>query len=149
MGDREPPRSRAAYAVFQPMQTRWNDNDQYGHLYNATYVELFDEAMNMSLLDLGFLDHRAGGPIQVVVENGCTYFREVAYPDRLEIGLRVAHVGRSSIRVELGMFRSGEETEAARAHFTLVTVDNATRRPLPTPQTQRDALQNLRRPMDG
>ncbi len=149
MGDREPPRSRAAYAVFQPMQTRWNDNDQYGHLYNATYVELFDEAMNMSLLDLGFLDHRAGGPIQVVVENGCTYFREVAYPDRLEIGLRVAHVGRSSIRVELGMFRSGEETEAARAHFTLVTVDNATRRPLPTPQAQRDALQDLHRPMDG
>lgn len=144
MSEREPPRYRTAYAIFQPMQTRWNDNDQFGHMYNATYTELFDEAMNMTLLGLGFLDHRGSDPIQVVVENGCTYFREVAHPDRLEIGLRVDRLGGSSIRLEMGMFRAGEETEAARAHFTLVTVDNATHRPVPTPEAQRTALLSLR-----
>lgn len=146
MSEREPPRSRAAYAVFQPMQTRWNDNDQFGHMYNATYTELFDEAMNMTLQGLGFLDYRGGGPIQVVVENGCSYFREVAHPDRLEIGVRVDHLGNSSIRLQMGMFREGETTEAARAHFALVTVDNATRRPVPTPEAQRKALSGLRGP---
>lgn len=143
MSDREPPRDRAAYAVFQPMQTRWNDNDQFGHMYNATYTELFDEAMNMTLLGSGLLDHRSGGPIMVVVENGCTYFREVSYPDPLQIGLRVARIGTTSLRLEMGMFRGSDETEAARGHFTTVIVDNATRRPVPLQDRQRAILQRL------
>ncbi|MCF3972168.1 acyl-CoA thioesterase [Paracoccus salsus] len=143
MNERKPPGTRADYAVFQPMQTRWNDNDQFGHLYNATYTELFDEAMNMTLLERGFLDHRGGGSIQVVVENGCLYFREVAHPDRLEIGLRLTGLGRTSFRLEMGMFRQGDATESARAHFALVNVDHATRRPLPLSDAQRSALQDL------
>ena len=143
MSPRKPPRSRDAYAIFQPMQTRWNDNDQFGHLYNATYIALFDEAMNMTLLGMGLLDHRGPGPIQVVVENGCTYFREVAHPDRLQIGLRVEALGNSSIRIELGMFRETAQAESARAFFVLVTVDNDTRRPIPTPAPQLDAFRSL------
>ncbi|MBU3031464.1 acyl-CoA thioesterase [Paracoccus marinaquae] len=146
MTDREPPRSRDAYVAFQPIQTRWNDNDQFGHMYNVTYYELFDEAMNRCLRALGMLDHHGGDPIQVVVENGCTYFREVAYPDQPVIGLRVTGLGSSSCRIEMGMFRDGEHSEAARAHFILVTVDNATHRPVPTPEAQRDGLKTLMQP---
>ena len=143
MNDREPPRNRRAYAEFQHLQTRWNDNDQFGHIYNATYYELFDEAMNMSLIKRGFLDGSSGGPIQVVVENGCTYFTELSYPDQLEIGVRIEKMGTSSFRLSMGMFRAGQDTESARSHFTMVTVDSATRRPMETPKEQRDALATL------
>lgn len=142
----EPARHRDAYAVFQPMQTRWRDNDQFGHMYNATYLELFDEAMNMSLIDKGFLDYASDGPIMVVVENGCLFLREVAYPDRLTIGLRVAHIGRTSTKFEMGMFRADDPTESARSHFVMVTVDNTTRRPVPIPDEQRAALESMRTP---
>lgn len=142
----DPARHRDAYAVFQPMQTRWRDNDQFGHMYNATYLELFDEAMNMSLIDRGFLDHASGAPIMVVVENGCQFLREVAYPDRLTIGLRVAHIGRSSTRFEMGMFRADDDVESARSHFVMVTVDSATRRPVAIPDEQRAALETMRKP---
>ena len=142
----DPARHRDAYAVFQPMQTRWRDNDQFGHMYNATYLELFDEAMNVSLIDEGLTDHAAGGPIMVVVENGCQFLREVAYPDRLTIGLRVAHIGRTSTRFEMGMFRADDPTESARSHFVMVTVDNTTRRPVPIPDEQRAALEAMRAP---
>lgn len=142
----EPARHRDAYRVFQPMQTRWRDNDQFGHMYNATYLELFDEAMNMSLIDKGFLDHASDGPIMVVVENGCQFLREVAYPDRLTIGLRVAHIGRTSTRFEMGMFRADDDVESARSHFVMVTVDNTTRRPVPIPDEQRAALESMRAP---
>lgn len=145
MTTREPPRSRADYVEFHQMQTRWNDNDQFGHMYNATYYELFDEAMNLSLSARGMLDLKGGGPIQVVVENGCTYFREVAYPDRLEIGLRIASLGKSSIRIEMGMFRPGETVESARSHFVMVTVGAEDHRPVPTPEAQRAALAELLR----
>lgn len=143
MSERRSPRSRDAYAEFQTLQTRWNDNDQFGHLYNVTYHELFDEAMNRSLGARGMLNHRNGAPIQVVVENGCTYFSEVSYPDLLQVGLRVAAMGNSSIRLEMGLFREGEERESAQAHFVLVTVDSGTHRPTPTPADQRKALEQL------
>lgn len=143
MTDREPPRNRADYLQFQALQTRWNDNDQFGHIYNATYYELFDEAMNLCLLPMGMLDFRSGGPIPVVAENGCTYFRELSYPDRLEVGLRVEALGRSSFRIGMGMFRVGDQTEAARAFFAMVNVDNATRRPVPLDPALRQELQAL------
>lgn len=146
MSDRKSPRDRSAYAEFQVLQTRWNDNDQYGHLYNVTYHELFDEAMNRSLSARGMLDHRNGAPIQVVVENGCTYFREVSYPDLLSVGLRVMTLGNSSIRLEMGLFREGEDRESAQAHFVLVTVDSQTRRPTATPPDQRKMLEELASP---
>lgn len=149
MTEREPPRNRSAYAEFQTIATRWNDNDQFGHLYNATYYELFDEAMNMSLISRGMLDHRTGQPIQVVVENGCTYFSEVAYPDLLSIGLVLAGIGESSIRIEMGMFRDAEQIESARAHFTLVSVDHKTHKPLSTPAEQRRALEEMRANPNG
>ena len=144
MAEREPPRSRGAYATFQVVLTRWNDNDQYGHVYNATYYELFDSAMNDWMIGRGMLDHTGDEPINYVAENGCVYFRQVAYPDRLDIGLRLARIGRSSARLEMGMFRQGEDTESARAHFVLVCVDTATRRPVAFPPRQRDLLASLR-----
>lgn len=146
MTTREPPRERSAYAEFQTLQTRWSDNDQFGHIYNATYFELFDEAMNLSLIRRGFLDLAKDGPIQVVVENGCKYFSEVSYPDRIEIGVVLSRMGTSSFRLDMGMFRNGEPRELARSHFIMVTVDNATRRPMPTPEAQRQALATLMLP---
>lgn len=143
MTDREPPRLRAAYAAFEGLQTRWTDNDQYGHIYNATYYTLFDEAMTRALAAIGLPDPAPGKPILVVVENGCTFFRELSYPDALTVGLSVTRLGRASIRVEMGMFRDEDQDEAARAHFTLVTVDATTRRPLPTPPDDRARLAAL------
>ncbi|MFV0383912.1 acyl-CoA thioesterase [Paracoccus sp. (in: a-proteobacteria)] len=149
MTERKTPRRRSDYAEFHTVQTRWNDNDQYGHVYNVAYLELFDEALNRAMVARGLLDHRGEGPIQVVVELGCTYFREISYPDQPAIGLKLADMGRSSLRVEMGMFRDGDDEECAAAFSVLVTVDSATHRPLPTPQAQRDLLRGLVMPEPG
>lgn len=143
MTDRKTPRPRSAYREFHLLETRWRDNDQFGHVYNATYYELFDEGMNRALLSRGMLDHGDDAPLPVVVENGCGYFTEVSYPDRLEIGIVLTHLGGSSFRLEMGMFREGDETEAAQAHFIMVVVDAATRRPVPIPRRDRAALASL------
>lgn len=149
MRDRPTPRARGAYPEMHRLQTRWRDNDQFGHMYNATYFELFDEAMNMALLPRGLLDHRGDGPISVVVENGCVYFREVAYPDPLDIGVLLSRIGNSSFRLELGMFRDGETLEAARAHFSMVAVNPADHCPVPLPDSHRAALSELRQGGEG
>ena len=139
------PEPREAYRRFRPMTTRWLDNDLYGPLNNVVYYSLFDSAVNGYLIDAGALDIHAGGVIGLVVETHCNYFAPLAFPQPVDAGLRVARVGRSSVRYEVGVFGAGEPLAAACGHFVHVYVDRATRRPTPLPARLADALAPLQR----
>lgn len=140
---RAKPFPRSAFAAFNTHQTRWNDNDQFGHLYNVAYFELFDNAMNTWLMARGMLNQTGPDPIPVVAEASCSYLREVSYPDVVEIGICVTHMGNSSFRLVLGMFRTGEDTAAAQSEFTLVFVAPDTHKPRPAPAHFRAELASL------
>lgn len=135
--------SREHYRHFRRLDTRWMDNDVYGHVNNVTYYSYFDTGVNAYLIEKGVLDIHAGATIGLVVETGCRYFAPVAFPDALDIGIRVAHLGNSSVRYEVGVFKAGEETAAAAGHFTHVYVERETRRPAPLPADFRAVLEAL------
>ena len=67
----------------------------------------------------------------------------VGLPQQLEAGLRVAHMGRSSVRYEVGLFAHDAPEAAAAGHFVHVYVDRQTRRPVELPEALRAALQPL------
>jgi acyl-CoA thioester hydrolase len=135
---------RSSYLQFSNLDTRWLDNDVYGHVNNAVYYGFFDTAVNRWLIEAGALDIHAGQSIGLVVETHCNYFQSLAFPQRVQAGLRVAHCGRSSVRYEVGLFAEGAALCAAAGHFVHVYVDRATRRPLPElPSALRQALQAL------
>ncbi|WP_034386942.1 thioesterase family protein [Deinococcus sp. YIM 77859] len=140
---RPTPHPRSAYPYHHAMPTRWADNDVYGHVNNVTYYAYFDTAVNAYLAACGALDVQAGAVIGLVVETGCTFFAPAAFPEMLSVGVRVAHLGRSSVRYELAVFRAGEETACAQGHFVHVYVDRGTRRPVELPQVLRAALEPL------
>lgn len=140
---RPTPHPRAAYCAFHPIQTRWADNDVYGHVNNVTYYSYFDTAVNAHLIAQGALNIEKGHVIGLVVETGCHFFAPAAYPDALEVGFRVSKLGRSSVRYELGVFRQGEETACAQGHFIHVYVDRETRRPTDLPARFREVLEAL------
>ncbi|WP_321342164.1 thioesterase family protein [Breoghania sp.] len=131
MSPRPKPSARCAYRVFRTIQTRWMDNDIYGHMNNVVHYSLFDTAVNGWLIEKGVLDIHAGERVGLVVETGCRYFAEMAFPDVITAGIRVAHRGTSSVRYEVGLFRNDEETASAEGFFIHVYVDRATRKPLP------------------
>jgi acyl-CoA thioester hydrolase len=137
--------AREAYPVFVELVTRWADNDVYGHVNNATYYAYFDTVVNRWLTDHGLLDVHESASFGVIVETGCRYFSSVAFPDVLEIGLRVAKLGNSSVQYELGVFKKGSSECAAEARFVHVYVDRQTRRPVPVPPETRAALAMLTR----
>ncbi|MDQ6628146.1 MAG: acyl-CoA thioesterase [Pseudomonadota bacterium] len=141
--DRPQPVPRAAYRRFVPMTTRWLDNDAYGHLNNVVYYSLFDTAVNGVLIEAGALDLQHGEVAGFVVETGCNYFTPLAFPQPIEVGLRVALIGASSVRYELGVFAVGQAQTAARGHFVHVYVERATRKPVPLPALLRGALEQL------
>ena len=143
MSARPAPSTRADYRAFYQIQTRWMDNDIYGHMNNVVHYSLFDTAVNGWLIGQGVLDIHGGERIGLVVETGCRYFSEMAFPDAVTAGLRVARLGSSSVRYEVGLFRNGEETAAAEGFFIHVYVERATRRPKELDAKLRGALETI------
>lgn len=144
--DRPTPEPRSAYRVFRQITTRWMDNDQYGHVNNVVYYSWFDTAVNAHLIEAGVLDPARGSVIGLVVQTQCQYFAPLAFPQTIEAGIRVARLGSSSVRYEVGLFAQGAPMTAARGHFVHVYVDRATQRPVPLPAALRTALQALQIP---
>ncbi|AHI64405.1 acyl-CoA thioesterase [Burkholderia thailandensis] len=137
------PLPRSAYRHFLPITTRWMDNDVYGHVNNVVYYSYFDTVVNEYLIRRGALDVERGETIGLVVETQCNYFAPLVFPQCVEAGLRVARLGSSSVRYEIGLFAHGEASAAAQGHFVHVYVDRATRRPVPLPEPLRAALAPL------
>ncbi|SFF49291.1 acyl-CoA thioester hydrolase [Fontimonas thermophila] len=135
--------SRHDYPYLQRITTRWKDNDVYGHVNNVEYYSYFDTVINTWLIREGGLDIHAGGVIGVCAESHCRYLDSLAFPDSIDAGLRVAHLGRSSVRYEIGLFREQASTPAAEGWFVHVFVDRASRRPTPIPERLRAALTRL------
>jgi|SRR5690606_5474185 len=138
--------TRADYFIFQPISTRWMDNDVYGHVNNVTYYSYFDTAVNLYLIEEGGLDIRNSPVIGYVVNSSCNYRRGIAYPDRLEAGLRVDRLGNSSVQYGVGIFREGEAEICAHGQFVHVFVDRATEKPVPIPAKLRAALERIQAP---
>lgn len=134
---------RADYRHFQPITTRWHDNDIYGHVNNVTYYSFFDSAVNTYLIEQGGLDIHEGSVVGFVVSSSCDYFASVAYPQAIEVGLRVGKLGNSSVQYELAVFKAGEEQACAAGRFVHVFVERESNRPAAIPDALRQALQRL------
>jgi len=147
---RKPERpARDAFPLFRPLQTRWMDNDVYGHVNNVVYYSYFDTAVNGWYVDEGLLDIATSPTIGLVVETACSYFESVAFPDALEAGIAVTRLGTSSVTYGIGIFKAGAAQAAAAGRFTHVFVDRATNRPAPIPDATRAALARLMRDAPG
>jgi acyl-CoA thioester hydrolase len=135
--------SRSDYRAFRTIATRWMDNDAYGHVNNVVYYSWFDTVVNAWLVDAGLLDITGGETIGLVVETGCRYNRSVAFPENIEAGVRIARLGNSSVRWEVGIFTEGHAEPAATGFFVHVYVDRVSRRPRPLPDHWRERLADL------
>jgi acyl-CoA thioester hydrolase len=137
------PSPREAYRAFRTITTRWMDNDPYGHMNNVVHYSLFDTAVNGWLIEQGVLDIHNGERIGLVVETGCRYFAEMAFPDIVTAGIRVARLGTSSVRYEVGLFRNDEREAAAEGFFVHVYVGRTDRKPKPLNEALRTALERI------
>ena len=136
------PATRAAFRAFHTIPTRWKDNDALGHMNNAEYLSIIDTAVSLWQLDAGF---RLTGPDAlrfVVVETGCRYHAEAGFPDVLHAGLRIGHLGRSSFRYDVGLFRNDEDSACTEGFFTMV-LTTPEGRPMPLPEDVRASLAEL------
>lgn len=134
---------RENFAHFLSIPLRWIDNDMYGHLNNARYYSLYEN----TIMHFHGVIHRLdteNGPVRCFsAENGCRYYAPVKFPATVDCGLRVAHLGNSSVRYELGLFIEGETQVAATGFAAEIFVDVKTERPVRIPDKFRSALASL------
>ncbi len=140
---------RTEFRHFVSIPTRWRDNDLYGHVNNIEYFSFFDTAINSYLIGFGNLDIHAGAGMGVCAESHCKFLAEFSFPDTVECGLRVDHLGSSSVRYSLGLFRAGETAALAEGWFVHVFVDRATRRPTALTPAMRTALEAIHMPVQS
>ena len=137
------PAARADYLHFHSITTRWIDNGAYGHVNNVVYCSWFDTVVNEFLIGHGLLDAARRPAIGLVIQTQSTSFASVAFPDRATAGLRVAALGTSRVRYEIGAFRGDEASAAAQGHFVHVCVDRTMHQPIPIPAPLRAFLQSI------
>jgi len=140
---KEAEETRAGFPHFLAIPTRWMDNDIYGHVNNVVYYSYFDTVINDYLIRAGGLDIHGGPVIGICAESHCRFRAAFAFPEAIEAGLRVAHLGRTSVRYEIGLFGEGAKPAAAVGHFVHVFVNRADMRPVPIPEAIRAALARL------
>lgn len=143
MPDRAPPGTRAGYAAFYTLPTRWADNDAYGHLNNVVHYALFDTAVTLWQMEQGCFDVSGAAVRLLVVESGCRYHAEAAFPDTVHAGLRLGRLGRSSWTTEVGLFANDNLTAFAEGFFAQVQVGSQSGRPEPLGEAVRAALERL------
>lgn len=131
---------RGDYRWFTTITTRWMDNDVYHHVNNVQYYSFFDTAVGAFSLERGILDLGKSPVVGLVVETGCKYFAPIAFPDLVHVGLRIAKIGNSSVRYEIGIFRNDEEDASAEGFFVHVYVDEQNRTPSRIPDHVREKM---------
>ena len=141
---RPTPGRRADYRLFSAIPTRWFDNDIYGHVNNTVYYSYFDTAIAQLLIHRGGLDPWRSEVIGIAAETGCRFHSSLAFPDLVHAGLRVGHLGTTSVRYEIGLFRNEQDGASAEGHFVHVFVERASQRPVPIPDRIRAALESVR-----
>jgi len=144
MTARPKPDKRGAYNYFQMMTTRWMDNDSYRHMNNTTYYAFFDTIVNQYLIENGALDVEKGPVIGLVAETTCCYFRSIGFPSKINVGLRIGHLGNSSIRYEIALFKDEEVEASAQGHFVHVYVNRDSGRPIAIPEKLKSVVGPLR-----
>lgn len=94
-----------------------NDNDPYAHLNNSVYNLLFDTIINKYLIehcslrpasaiskDSDSTQSPEDDAIALVVESHAKFMRPLSFPSRLLLGMRVLHIGNSSVQYDVGVF---------------------------------------------
>jgi acyl-CoA thioester hydrolase len=140
--------NRASYKHFLTIPTRWMDNDVYGHVNNVVYYSYFDTVVNEYLMRHGGLDYRNGAIVGLVVETMCQYKKSLAFPESVDVGLRVAKIGNSSVRFEIGIFKQGDDEPAAFGHFVHVFVARAEQKAVAIPERIRSSLKRISAKID-
>jgi acyl-CoA thioester hydrolase len=134
----------AKFPVVIRIPVQWGDQDAFGHVNNTVPHRWFESARIALFGRIGLLDLRKEqgvGPILAAVS--CDYRRQINFPDTVQVGIRVARVGNSSIAFEHAIVSEAQGAVVAEGTSTTVVFDYQAHKSHPVPETVRRAIEAL------
>ncbi|WP_018111564.1 acyl-CoA thioesterase [Thermus igniterrae] len=125
------------FPVVVPVEVRFRDLDALGHVNNAVYLSYFEVARVAYFAHLE-RDWLAKGHF-ILARAEVDFLRPVHLGDRVEVGVRVVRLGRSSFDMEYLLTAQGEP--AARGKTVQVWLEGG--RPAPLPPAIRERIEAL------
>ena len=147
MTERPVPASRADFSLFYTLESRWADNDIYGHINNVAYYAYFDTVVNRFLIEKGAMRPGTDEVVGYVVQSSANYFTPVSYPTTLSIGLRVERLGTKSVTWSLGVFALDAHQSCVTGQFTHAFVERTSGLSAEIPLSIRSAIEALDSPV--
>jgi len=124
------------FAFVYRLATRWSDLDLLGHVNNSRFFS-FDESARLEYFAALMRDDatfwKKSGFILARIE--CDFLAQLHHPAQLDVGFRIARIGRSSMNTLAGMFVDGRAVAVSRG--VLVWFDYEQQKPLPVPDAVR------------
>ncbi|CAA7611912.1 Predicted thioesterase [Magnetospirillum sp. LM-5] len=135
------PLTKADFRYFVDIQTRWADNDMFGHVNNVEYYRFFEIAVVDFLMGPCQLDLFKAPAVPFAAESKCRFFRPLSWPEKVVAGIRIEKLGRTSVTYGIGLFGEGSDQAAAEGHWVHVFVGRADQRPTDIPPAPRAAFE--------
>ncbi|HEY5693022.1 MAG TPA: thioesterase family protein [Gaiellaceae bacterium] len=123
-----------------PTRVGFSDTDAQGIVYYGRYNPYFDLARVEYLRSLGLLQQRGEAGNFVMRANDVEYFAPAVFDDEIEVFVRVARIGRTSVTFAFAAYRVPDDALMVTAHQTLVYVDLAERKACLVPDSFREPV---------
>ena len=138
---------REDFTFFHNLRVRWAEVDRQDVVFNGNYFLYFDVAIAEYWRAIGFnypqdIVEKFGTDI-FAVKATADYHGSATYEDRLDIGCRVARIGRSSMSFQFGIWR--ENDHLTSGELVYVNADPKTKKSAPWPEVLRQAIRKFER----
>ncbi len=115
-------KTKKDYNYIEEVDTRFGDNDVFGHLNNVVYYSLFDSVINRFLIKKCKYNPFTSNVIAVSPETRCKFKKSFKYPDTIIAGLSTFKIGKTSVIYDIALFSKKDNLAYAEGYFVHVFV---------------------------
>ena len=135
---------KSNYSYLEKVDTRFGDNDIFGHLNNIIYYSIFDSVINRFLINNCDYNPLTSEIIAISPETRCKFRKSLSYPEKVEAGLSTFKIGNTSIIYDIALFKLEEDVACAEGYFVHVFVKrNKMREKVKIPEKIRKELERI------
>ncbi len=134
----------AKFPIVIRFPVHWGDQDAFGHVNNTVPHRWFESARIALFQRIGLIDsHKEQRIGPILAATCCDFRRQINFPDTVQVGIRVARIGRTSLGLEHAIVSETQDAVVAEGTSTTVVFDYQAQKPEPVPDTTRRAIEAL------
>lgn len=117
------PLALSNYPIVHVQPVAWGEMDTFNHVNNVAYYRYAESARISYFQQIGLTKNRSDLST-ILASSSCQYLAPVSFPDTLLIGVRIKHIGTTSLIFEYEFISHSQNKTVARGESVIVRTDN-------------------------